>query len=150
MKETTDLIEQIIFTVGRSQNNNIVINHSSISRIHAKISQKGATFVVEDLKSSNGTFYKKGKNKIRISKEILSLDHEISFGQSQFMKIKDLINIFKNKNSKTEEYDEKTLIMKTGKGINQSKKRCPDCGKVSSLTTQVCTECDFNFKEIYD
>jgi two-component system cell cycle sensor histidine kinase/response regulator CckA len=42
--------------IGRSPDNDIHINDPSISRKHAKIIKKGKRFVIEDLKSHNGTW----------------------------------------------------------------------------------------------
>ena len=45
-----------VVTIGRGDNNSIVINSPKISRNHASIEWSGERFVVRDLKSSNGTF----------------------------------------------------------------------------------------------
>src|SRR5690606_25291075 len=43
-------------TVGRSSENEIVINHNSISRNHCVIEETENGFIITDLGSSNGTF----------------------------------------------------------------------------------------------
>jgi hypothetical protein len=42
--------------IGRDISNDIAINDTEISRKHARLTQQGDTFVVEDLGSTNGTF----------------------------------------------------------------------------------------------
>ena len=42
--------------VGRDISNDIAVNDAEISRKHARLTQQGDTFVVEDLGSTNGTF----------------------------------------------------------------------------------------------
>lgn len=49
-------VTAVASTMGRSPNNEIVINDPEISRRHAQILQQGAGFAVEDLGSTNGTF----------------------------------------------------------------------------------------------
>ena len=44
------------YTVGRLPDNDIVLDHPAVSGHHCKITLVGDTFVVEDLKSSNGVF----------------------------------------------------------------------------------------------
>ncbi|HSP07619.1 MAG TPA: SpoIIE family protein phosphatase, partial [Acidobacteriota bacterium] len=43
-------------TIGRSSSNDLVFNHLSLSRHHARITKKEDTFLVEDAGSRNGTF----------------------------------------------------------------------------------------------
>lgn len=45
-----------VVTIGRGDNNTIVINSPKVSRNHARIEWSGEHFVVRDLGSSNGTF----------------------------------------------------------------------------------------------
>jgi hypothetical protein len=44
------------FTIGREPGNGIVINDAEVSRKHARMSQQGTTYTIEDLGSTNGTF----------------------------------------------------------------------------------------------
>src|SRR5512140_1471374 len=41
-------------TIGRTEGNDIVLNHPSVSRRHAKVEQRGAVWWVVDLNSTNG------------------------------------------------------------------------------------------------
>jgi len=43
-------------TIGRKQNNSIVLNEETVSGNHARINYNNGSFVMEDLGSSNGTF----------------------------------------------------------------------------------------------
>jgi len=45
-----------LFTVGRSSNNDIVIDHTSISKLHAYFRQEDDSYTIADAGSSNGTF----------------------------------------------------------------------------------------------
>ncbi len=49
-------ITAVTNTIGRSPQNEIVINDPEMSRRHAQIVQNGNSFTVEDLGSTNGTF----------------------------------------------------------------------------------------------
>jgi predicted component of type VI protein secretion system len=42
--------------IGRTDRSNILIDDSSVSREHASIERKDGRFILEDLKSTNGTF----------------------------------------------------------------------------------------------
>ncbi|MDZ4870631.1 MAG: Vitamin B12 import ATP-binding protein BtuD [Chroococcidiopsis cubana SAG 39.79] len=43
-------------TIGRDEQNDIAIDHPTVSRYHARISRQDGTFAIADLNSSNGTF----------------------------------------------------------------------------------------------
>jgi serine phosphatase RsbU (regulator of sigma subunit) len=50
------LIERFPFVIGRSPECSLMLSHSYISRCHAKITREGTEVVLEDTKSSHGTF----------------------------------------------------------------------------------------------
>jgi len=50
------IVPGAIVTVGRDQNNDIVIDHPSVSKLHAKIRQDEQGLYLSDLGSTNGTF----------------------------------------------------------------------------------------------
>ena len=62
-------------TIGRSTDNEIALNHQTISRQHAIIKYKDDKFVIEDLKSTNGTFV----NSERISSTYTLKDNDVIF-----------------------------------------------------------------------
>jgi hypothetical protein len=66
------------WSVGRSQENDIVINDPNVSRRHAKISRADGGFVVEDLGSTNGTLL----DGAPIDRERIEGGDELTFGQS--------------------------------------------------------------------
>ena len=72
--------EQI--TIGRTLNNDFVIDNPSVSRIHARISEVAGGHIVSDLGSSNGTFID-GR---QIEADTLMKDGcEVRFGQARFV-----------------------------------------------------------------
>jgi hypothetical protein len=47
---------RVYATVGRSPDNDVVLDHATVSNHHARLSWSGTALVVEDLSSANGTF----------------------------------------------------------------------------------------------
>jgi hypothetical protein len=66
------------WTVGRSQENDIVVDDPNVSRKHARISRADDGFVVEDLGSTNGTLL----DGAPIDRERIDGGDELTFGQS--------------------------------------------------------------------
>ena len=66
------------WSVGRSQENDIVVNDPNVSRKHARISRADSGFVVEDLGSTNGTLL----DGAPIDREMIEGGDELTFGQS--------------------------------------------------------------------
>ena len=64
--------------VGRSQENDIVINDPNVSRRHARISRADNGFLVEDLGSTNGTLL----DGAPIDREMIEGGDELTFGQT--------------------------------------------------------------------
>ena len=48
-------LDQDTMTIGRSSGNDIVLDRESVSRHHARLERRGDKFVIQDLKSGNGT-----------------------------------------------------------------------------------------------
>lgn len=48
-------INKPVFKIGRSRDNDITINDTSVSQVHARINKRGNMYFVSDLKSTNGT-----------------------------------------------------------------------------------------------
>jgi hypothetical protein len=53
-----------VFTIGRGKSCDFVIESNRVSREHVRISREGADFFLEDLNSSNGTFFGPAKEKV--------------------------------------------------------------------------------------
>jgi pSer/pThr/pTyr-binding forkhead associated (FHA) protein/tetratricopeptide (TPR) repeat protein len=69
-----------VLTFGRSSENNVILQDEAVSLKHARIVRDGATFVIEDLGSSNGTFVQGG----RIQRHELRNGQKIRIGTSNF------------------------------------------------------------------
>jgi hypothetical protein len=66
------------WTIGRSQENDIVIPDPNVSRRHATLSRADSGFIVEDLGSTNGTLL----DGAPIDRERIESGDELTFGQS--------------------------------------------------------------------
>jgi hypothetical protein len=66
------------WTVGRSQENDIVVPEPNVSRRHARLSRADNGFVVEDLGSTNGTLL----DGAPIDRERIESGDELTFGQA--------------------------------------------------------------------
>jgi pSer/pThr/pTyr-binding forkhead associated (FHA) protein len=71
------LLEKEIVTIGRNPGNDIYIDNLAVSSFHAKIIKEGDHFIIEDLKSTNGTFL----NKKKITKASLHDNDTIIIGK---------------------------------------------------------------------
>ncbi|MFC1851895.1 FHA domain-containing protein [candidate division CSSED10-310 bacterium] len=67
--------------LGREDKNDIVLEGSSVSRLHSQVLLEGEDFYIEDLGSRNGTLV----NGIRITKELLKDGDEIAIGEYTFL-----------------------------------------------------------------
>ena len=56
LAEAEFFLEEGETTLGRSSDNDIVVDYSAVSGRHAKIVRIGENYFIEDLGSSNGTF----------------------------------------------------------------------------------------------
>ena len=50
------VLDHRAITIGRNHDNNLVIDHPAVSGHHARIIPQDGNWIVEDLKSTNGTF----------------------------------------------------------------------------------------------
>ncbi len=75
------LLEKEIVTIGRNPGNDICIDNLAVSSFHAKIIKEGNQFIIEDLKSTNGTFL----NKKRITKASLQDNDTIIIGKHSLL-----------------------------------------------------------------
>jgi hypothetical protein len=72
-KMATDIV-----TIGRGKTCEFVIESNRVSREHARVIREGAAFVLEDNKSSNGTFF--GPNKEKVTRRPIRDGDEFTFG----------------------------------------------------------------------
>jgi pSer/pThr/pTyr-binding forkhead associated (FHA) protein len=73
----TYVFDKDIMSVGRSRDNDVVIENLSVSRNHARIRRQGGKYILTDLNSANGTFV----NGVRVSKTEIVDDDLISIGK---------------------------------------------------------------------
>ena len=70
-------VQEDSITIGRQSNNSIVIKHFAVSRYHARIEKSGSDFIINDLKSANGTIV----NGNKITSHALSNGDTIGIGK---------------------------------------------------------------------
>jgi predicted component of type VI protein secretion system len=68
-------------SIGRKMENDCVINHSTVSRNHAKIAHEDGSFVLYDLNSTGGTFV----NNVRVDRKTLRTGDIILLGSYPMM-----------------------------------------------------------------
>jgi len=64
--------------IGRGKSCHFVIDSNRVSRQHARILRDGEDFVLEDLNSSNGTFF--GKQREKVTRRVIADGDEFIFG----------------------------------------------------------------------
>ncbi len=76
------LLSRDVFTLGRSPDAELVVDHGSVSKHHAKLTWTGEEVLVQDLKSSNGTQL----NGKRVAADPVPLKDgdSLDFGEVQF------------------------------------------------------------------
>ena len=77
--------EKTLVTLGRSAENDIVVENLAVSRKHAKIEKVGETFILTDLQSANGTFV----NGERINRRALKHFDAVTVGKHQVVFLED-------------------------------------------------------------
>jgi pSer/pThr/pTyr-binding forkhead associated (FHA) protein len=70
-------LEKSVMTIGRKMDNDVVIDNLAVSGHHAKVTQEGGSFFVEDTASTNGTFL----NDVRVEKRRLQHGDRIRVGK---------------------------------------------------------------------
>jgi hypothetical protein len=80
------------WTVGRSQENDIVVPDPNVSRRHARLSRADNGFIVEDLGSTNGTLL----DGAPIDRERIESGDELTFGQSTARFVRRIDSLAKN------------------------------------------------------
>ena len=81
-------------SIGRDAECAIVLNHESVSRIHAQIQVTEEGYLaVQDMNSRNGSFLNRNSRWIRIRKVILGTEDRIRFGDKE-VDLKTLVAAF--------------------------------------------------------
>jgi pSer/pThr/pTyr-binding forkhead associated (FHA) protein len=101
------LINKSPITIGRDQDNDIVIDNLAISRHHAKIVQEGSRYLIEDLKSGNGTYI----NDRRVSTTILQHKDAILVGKHTLVFMNEEEMPVKKRESRSPSLAEETIIV---------------------------------------
>lgn len=70
-------LEKPVMTIGRKMGNDVVIDNLAVSGHHAKVTQEGGSFFIEDTGSTNGTFL----NDVRVEKRRLQHGDQIRVGK---------------------------------------------------------------------
>jgi ABC-type multidrug transport system ATPase subunit len=70
------LQEKNLITIGRSNDNDLILNNIKVSRKHAKLEKIGNEWIIEDQESSNGTFV----NGEKVKRKKVSSDDTITIG----------------------------------------------------------------------
>jgi pSer/pThr/pTyr-binding forkhead associated (FHA) protein len=84
-------------TIGRANDCNLVLNHDSVSRVHASIEVTDEGYLsVQDTHSSNGTFLHRNGRWIRARKVILGTQDRIRFGDHE-VPLDRLVELFGNR-----------------------------------------------------
>ena len=70
-----------VFSIGRSDANQLVLEHPKVSRSHAEITYKGGIFILRDLDSTNGTWF----NAERVDQLVLQDGDVFHIGAAQII-----------------------------------------------------------------
>jgi pSer/pThr/pTyr-binding forkhead associated (FHA) protein len=104
-------LDRPTITIGRSGKNDIVVDNMAVSRKHARIYQEGPRFIVEDLKSLNGTFV----NNKKVSQWILSDNDKIHIGKHTLVFIDEDVQPSAEPSRRGQDVAEHTLVLDTKK-----------------------------------
>lgn len=75
----TYVFDKEVMSIGRSRDNDIVIENLSVSRNHARIRRQGNRYILTDLNSANGTYV----NSVRVSKTEVVNNDIVTIGKHQ-------------------------------------------------------------------
>jgi len=75
------VFDKDVISIGRSRDNDIVIENLAVSRNHARIRRENNSFILRDLNSANGTFV----NGVRVTKTELFNDDVITIGKHKLI-----------------------------------------------------------------
>ncbi|MGI8907655.1 MAG: FHA domain-containing protein [Candidatus Sumerlaeaceae bacterium] len=73
----TYVFDKDVMSIGRSRDNDVVVENLSVSRNHARVRRQNGKYILTDLNSANGTYV----NGVRVSKTEIVNDDVISIGK---------------------------------------------------------------------
>lgn len=77
----TFVFDKDIMSIGRSRDNDIVVENLSVSRNHGRVRRQGGKYILTDLNSANGTFV----NGVRVSKTEIVDNDVITIGKHKLV-----------------------------------------------------------------
>jgi len=84
-------LNKVRVTIGRTSNNDIVLNEPVVSGEHAAISQEGGTATIVDLNSTNGTYV---NDRLLVEKKPLQHNDVISIGSHDLLFVDEAVQDF--------------------------------------------------------
>ena len=97
-------LNQIVTSIGRRLDNDVVIQDQNVSRRHAEIRYESGRFVLYDLNSTGGTYV----NNKPIDKAVLKMGDVVVLAIVPFVFVEDRLNIVKTAEKKTDQLGETT------------------------------------------
>jgi len=120
-------------TIGRDSTNSFQVLDNQASRVHARITvQDNNSIVIEDLKSTNGTFV----NEKAVKKETIRSGDKIRIGNT--------ILVIKEINEQKEEAEAQPFVFSsdaTSDGTIIHSAACPNCSKAIKSEWKFCLHC---------
>ena len=95
-------LNQIVTSIGRRLDNDVVIQDQNVSRRHAEIRYENGRFVLYDLNSTGGTYV----NNKRIDKVVLKMGDVVVLAIVPFVFVEDRLNIVKTAEKQTDRLGE--------------------------------------------
>ncbi len=96
-------LNQIVTTIGRRLDNDVVIQDQNVSRRHAEIRYENGRFVLYDLNSTGGTYV----NNKQIDKVVLKMGDVVVLAIVPFVFVEDRLNIVKTAEKNTDRLGER-------------------------------------------
>jgi pSer/pThr/pTyr-binding forkhead associated (FHA) protein len=97
-------LNQIVTSIGRRLDNDVVIQDQNVSRRHAEIRYENNRFMLYDLNSTGGTYV----NNKQIEKVALRMGDVVVLAIVPFVFVEDRLNIVKTAEKDTDQLDQKT------------------------------------------
>jgi len=136
MKEFS--FDKPLIRVGRSLDNDVVIDNLSVSRNHSQIELVNGTYFVMDLSSANGTFV----NGVKIQKQALKDQDEIIFGKVKVYFLEDLLTQTQTQSISPFDFDKTVVLPKIEPCYLQSESNPNQVYKFEKLEATIGRESD--------